>query len=358
MDVKPDFDRLRKTARFEEPDRVPLAEILIDYSIQSQFLGRLVTPEDLEAQVEFWSKAGYDFIPLTVGMMQPGKVTKESKISKVIREVMLDDATEADREAAWNLELTSFIKTREDFEKFPWEVAAELDFEHFYNIGNLLPENMKVIALSGKIFTLTWMLMGFNHFAMSLIMDEQLVADVFKKVAEIQFQGLEEIFEMPHIAGVWVVDDLAFGNGPMISPQAFRDHVFPWYREMARRCHKKDRLVLMHSDGNLNELMEDIINNGVDVIHPVDPSCIDIVKFKQQYGDRICMVGNVSNELLRSGTPAEVESRVKELLDKVAPGGGYCLGSGNSVPDWAQFENYMAMRNAALKYGAYPIHID
>ena len=358
MDVKPDFERIRKTARFEEPDRVPLAEILIDYAIQSQFLGRPVAPDDLESQVEFWLQAGYDYIPLTVGMMQPGKVTKESKITKVIREVMLADSADADKEAAWNLELTSFIKTREDFEKFPWEVAAELDFDSFHKVKALLPENMKVIAISGKIFTLTWMLMGFNHFGLSLIMDEQLVADVFKKVAEIQFQGLEEIFDMPHIAAVWAVDDLAFGNGPMISPQAFRDHVFPWYQEMSRRCHEKDRLFMMHSDGDLKELMEDIITIGVDVIQPIDPTCLDIVEFKQMYGDRICMVGNVSNELLRSGTPAEVESRVKELLEKVAPGGGYCLGSGNSVPDWAQFKNYMAMRDTTLKYGAYPIHID
>jgi uroporphyrinogen decarboxylase len=53
-----------------------------------------------------------------------------------------------------------------------------------------------------------------------------------------------------------------------------------------------------------------------------------------------------------------VKTRVKELLAKVAPGGGYCMGSGNSVPDWAQFENYMAMRNTTLNNGTYPIHID
>ena len=357
MDIKPDFERLRKTARFEEPDRVPLAEILIDYSHQSRFLGRSVAPNDLESQVEFWSKAGYDYIPLTVGMMQPGKVTRESRISKVIREIMLADSADADKEEAWNLEFTSFIKTREDFEKFPWAVAAELDFENFHKVKDLLPENMKVIAVSGKIFTLTWMLMGFNHFAMSLIADEQLVADVFRKVAEIQFKGLETIFEMDHVAAVWVVDDLAFSNGPIISPQAFKDHVFPWYREMSRRCHEKDRLFMMHSDGDVRPLMEDIIANGVDVIHPIDPSCLDIVEIKEVYGRRICVVGNVSNELLQSAAPAEIESRVKELLQKVAPGGGYCVGSGNSVPDWAQYENFMAMRNTTLQYGKYPIAI-
>ncbi len=85
MELKPDFNRIRKTVRHEEPDRVPLCEALIEYSIQSQFLGREVKAEDLGSQVEFWLKAGYDYIPLTVGMMTPGKVTQESKISKVIR---------------------------------------------------------------------------------------------------------------------------------------------------------------------------------------------------------------------------------------------------------------------------------
>ncbi len=357
MEIKPNFERIRKAVRHEEPDRVPLAEILIDYSIQSRFLGRPVTPDDLESQVEFWTRAGYDYVPLTVGMMQPGKVTKESKISKVIREVMLADSADADKEEAWNLELTSFIKTRQDFEKFPWAVASELDLDVFYKVRDLLPEGMQVIAISGKIFTLTWMLMGFNDFALSLIMDEQLVADVFKKVAEIQFKGLEQILEMPHIAAVWVVDDLAFGTGPMISPQAFRDHVFPWYKEMARRCHERGRLFFMHSDGDINRLMADIIDVGVDLIQPIDPTCLDILEFKHNYGDRICLAGNVANELLRSGTPEDVEARVLELLDKVAPGGGYCLGSGNSVPDWARFDNYMAMRDTAITYGRYPIQI-
>jgi uroporphyrinogen decarboxylase len=224
-ELKPDFSRIRKTARHEEPDRVPLCEALIEYPIQSQFLGREVKAEDLAAQVEFWTRAGYDYIPLTVGMMTPGKVTQESKISKVIRDVMLKDSPDADKDDAWNLETHSFIKTREDFEKFPWDVAAELDFANFYKIKELLPEGMRVIAVSGKIFTLTWMLMGFNDFALKLIMDEQLVADVFQKVAEIQFQGLNEIFELPYVEAVWVVDDIAFGTGPIISPQALRDHV-------------------------------------------------------------------------------------------------------------------------------------
>ena len=120
-------------------------------------------------------------------------------------------------------------------------------------------------------------------------------------------------------------------------------------------CHEKGLLFFMHSDGDLTSLMEDLIQVGVDVLQPVDPTCMDIFQLKQQYENRICLAGNVSNELLRSGTPAEMRQRALDLLRQCGPGGGYCLGSGNSVPDWAEFENYMAMRETALSCGTYPI---
>lgn len=357
MEVKPDFERLKMAVRHQEPDRVPLCEVLIEYPIQSKFLGREVAPDDLEAQVEFWSRAGYDFIPLTVGMMSPGKVTEESAISQLIKRTVLRDSPDAQDDKSWNLEFSSFIHDRGDFERFPWDLAGNLDFSKLQRVAEVLPSGMKVIAVSGKIFTLTWMLMGFNHFATSLIVDESLVADVFRQVAEIQFKALEKIFDMPHVGAVWVVDDLAFGTGPMISPQAFRDHVFPWYKEMASRCHERDLFFCMHSDGDLTRLIPDLIDLGLDLLQPIDPTCMDISKVKEAYGDKLCLVGNVSNELLRTGSPAEVDDVVKQLIATVAPGGGYCVGSGNSVPAWADFDNYMAMREAALRYGSYPIKI-
>jgi len=357
MDLRPDFNRFLTAIRGGEADRVPLGEILIEYPIQSQFLGREVTADDLKAQVEFWTRAGYDYVPISVSMMTPGKVTEESKISRVLREMVLRERPEETDPRAWNLEFTSFIHERADFEKFPWGPAAEMDFSKLDQVEDLLPPGMKVIAISGKIFTLTWMLMGFQNFSLKLVMDPQLVADVFRKVATIQFEALDRILAKDYVGGVWVVDDIAFGTGPMISPQALREHVFSWYREMARRCHEKDRVFLMHSDGDLTSLMEDLIDMGLDAIQPIDPTCMDIVKVKQEFGRRICLVGNVANELLRSGSTSEIEDYTRHLLRHVAPGGGFCLGSGNSVPAWAKFENYLAMRDTALKHGAYPIKV-
>jgi uroporphyrinogen decarboxylase len=358
MGIKPDFNRFLAAVRHQETDRVPLGEILIDYTIQSQFLGRTVTADDLAGQVEFWSKAGYDYIPITVSMMSPGKVTEESKITRVLKEMVLRDNPGVTDPKAWNLEMTSFIHDRSDLDKFPWEVAADIDFSKLNAVKDLLPEGMKVIAISGKIFTLTWMLMGFNNFALKLVLDESLVAEVFERVATIQFKALETIFALDHVAGVWVVDDIAFGTGPMISPAALKKHVFSWYRKVGQRCHENNRIFMMHSDGDLSMLMDDLIAMDLDAIQPIDPSCMDMAKVKKMWGDRICLIGNVSNELLRSGSPQEVAARVKELLRDVAPGGGFALGSGNSVPNWARFENYMAMRETCLRHGSYPLSIE
>jgi uroporphyrinogen decarboxylase len=359
MESKPDFNRILKAIRHEESDRVPLCELLIDYPHQSRFLNREITPDDIASQIEFWSKAGYDFIPITVGMLSPGKVTKESPIVKIIRETMLKDSPDAENERSWNIELgdKSFINSRADLERFPWDLAGQLEFTALENAGNLLPEGMKVIAMSGKIFTLTWMLMGFNHFSMSLILDENLVGDVFKKVAEIQLNALDRILSLKHVGAVWMADDIAFGTGPMISPKALKDHVFPWYAQVAKKCHAKGLPLILHSDGDMKKLIPDLIELGLDALHPIDPNCMDIREIKLQYGRDLCLIGNVSNELLRSGRPEEVRANVKKLLKEIAPGGGFCIGSGNSVPDWASFENFMAMREAALSHGQYPISL-
>ena len=353
----PDWERIRKAVRHEEADRVPLLEALVEYPIQSRFLGREVTADDLESQVEFYYKAGYDAVPITVSMMAFGKVTDESPISKVIKEKMLKDDAEREDASKWNLEQTSFIDDREDFEAFPWEALEQTDLSALTKVQEYLPDGMKIIANSGKVFTVAWMLMGFNNFATKLIMDEELVADLFTRIATIQLKLLDRMFEVPNVGAVWLVDDMAFGTGPIISPDHFRQHVFPWYRKIVEKCHENDILGFLHSDGDLTKLIPDMIDFNIDLIHPIDPTCMSMARVEEDFGDRVAFAGNVANELLRSGTPEQIDERVKYLVKTMAPGGGYCLSAGNSVPDWAKFENYLAMLRAAEKYGDYPIQL-
>lgn len=121
----PDFERLRKAVHHEEPDRVPLVEVLVELPIQSRMLGREVTADDVAAQTAFWSRAGYDYVPLVVGMMQPGKVTLESAISQVLRSALQKEGIDISDERSWNPEYTPFIQNRRRFDLFPWEAGQE-----------------------------------------------------------------------------------------------------------------------------------------------------------------------------------------------------------------------------------------
>ncbi|MDR1296904.1 MAG: hypothetical protein LBO05_05930 [Deltaproteobacteria bacterium] len=358
MRPQPDWNRVVKAVRFGEPDRVPLSEVLVAYEIQSQFLGRPVGPDDLRGQVDFWSGAGYDYIPLNIGMMEPGKVTENSHVSKILKKMAASDdpntkGAEAGDDKKWNLEVSSFIHDMAQFEAFPWEELARLDFSKLEKVAPLLPPGMKAVGVSGKIFTLTWMLMGFNNFAMALVKDTPLLNAVFEQVARIQLSALDTILAMPHVGGIWVVDDLAYNSGPIVSVKHLEKHVFPWYKEIARRCREAGRLFFLHTDGKLDALLPSLIDLGLDVVQPVDPTCNDIAQIKKKVENKLCIVGNVPNDMLQDGTPDEVRAYVRKLIAEVAPGGGFMLGSGNSVPDWAQFANYQALRETGLAEGAY-----
>ena len=324
MSYQPNFDRIRKTIRHEEPDRVPLIEALVAYEIQSAFLGKKVESGDLRSQVEFWAGAGYDSIPLTVGMMNPGEITKESSIFGVVEKTLRREGEET---VPWKIEENGVITYPEDFDRFPWEDAAKLDFSKFHQIQPFLPPGMKILACSGKVFTVTWMLMGFQNFCLSLYMQEDLLSKVFQKVGEIQIEGAKELSKISNLGAIWVVDDLSSGSGPMINPKFFRKYVFPWYEELAALAKKQGLLFFFHSDGNIWPIMDDLIAIGFDAIHPIDPTIMDIKEVKEKVGKKMGILGNLHTDLLARGSEEEVRELTKKLIREIAPGGGYALGS-------------------------------
>ena len=83
---------------------------------------------------------------------------------------------------------------------------------------------------------------------------------------------------------------------------------------------------------------------------------MEIGELKRKIGHRVCLIGNIDlGYTLTRGTPQEVEEEVKQRIREIGPGGGYCVGSSNSIPYYVPVENYRAMVESTLKYGAYPI---
>lgn len=144
----------------------------------------------------------------------------------------------------------------------------------------------------------------------------------------------------------------------MVSPQVLREHMFPYLREMGRICQRKDLPFILHSDGYLWPIMDDLLEIGFNAIHPIEPKAMDLGELKEKLGHRLCFLGAIDlGEVLTRGDPTVVDEAVRQRIRDTAPGGGYGVGSSNTVAHWVPMENYVAMLVAARKYGQYPIDL-
>lgn len=160
---------------------------------------------------------------------------------------------------------------------------------------------------------------------------------------------------------VLIWDDYGFKNGLFMSPRNYRIYVFPWLKQICTAAHKHDCKIMLHSDGDLADIFEDIISCGVDALNPIDPTTAnpeyDIFKLYEKYGDHITFVGNISPVMLATGTIPEIKEYSKRLIRELAPGGGYIFSSGHSINPGVTVDRWQAVMEIREKYGSYPIKI-
>ena len=151
---------------------------------------------------------------------------------------------------------------------------------------------------------------------------------------------------------VLVADDLAFNTGTFFSPSALREFVFPILKEEVREIKKSGVPVMLHSDGNMNEVMDDILDCGFDALQSLQPSAgMDIAQIKSKYGDKLCLMGNLDLDyLLPFGTTEEVRAAVRSLLHTAAPGGGFIMSTCNILTRDIPPANALAMYDEAENY--------
>lgn len=347
---KPDanFGRLKKALLCEVPDRVPLLELGIDEEVKCAFLKKQLS--SLKEEVEFWISTGYDYIPVWGINITPRKVEFISSHTTPYKEGM--------QERGFIDEQRGVITNFEEFEKYPWPEIEDSNFIIFEEIKKYLPKDIKVIGVISGVFESVSQAMGLATFCYSFIDQPLLVEKLFEKIGGLQLDIIKRMTQFEFVGALWIADDIAYKTSTIISPQYLRKYVFPWYRKFSEIAREKKLPVLFHSDGNLTEVIDDLIEAGISALHPVEPTAMDIKVLKNKYNKKLCLCGNIDLcYTLTRGTKEEIEKEVKERIREIAPDGGYCLGSANSITNYVPLENFLAMNKAAIKYGKYPISI-
>ncbi len=237
-----------------------------------------------------------------------------------------------------------------DFERYPWpdptgpEVTRPLEW-----FQRNVPDDMCLITPSQGHFAehLTW-LMGYESLCYALYEHRDLVAAIAAKLEEYFTAMLACVLRFDRVRLVFGSDDMGFKTGLMFSPDDMREFVLPGHRKLAAMCHEARRPYLLHACGNLADIMDDLIDDvGIDGKHSFEDTIEDVREVKRTYGQRVALLGGIDVDFLCRADEEAIRRRVRETLEVCLPGGGYCLGTGNSVANYIPLDNYLAMVDEA-----------
>lgn len=329
----PSINAFLKTLRREKVNYIPLAELGVHPKIKELFLAKKI--EGLKDEVDFWYKAGYDYIKLQPKAdFNPMKIGLDNNVS------YNDDGTIFRK---WASESNGVISNFDDFEKYTFPTTSDFEYTNFEKVKSLLPDGMGVIGQYGDIFTMTWEMMGFESFSIALFENEDLIKNLNDKLGELVLSMFEYFAQSDVVDAIWYSDDIAYTNSLMVSPQVLDKYFFSWLKRIGDLAKRYNKPLIYHTDGILYDVLDKIIECGVDAIHPIEPKAMNIADVKQRYGNKLCLIGNIDVDLLSRGSTDEIRNNVYKNVEEAGYDGGYCVGSGNSIPEYVKLENYMAM---------------
>lgn len=209
---------------------------------------------------------------------------------------------------------------------------------------------------NGSIFEQAQFLCGWGEFFLHLAADLPLMERLLAKLAAAVIRDLELYLQAvgPYIQVIGFGDDLGFQNTLQVSPALFRSTLKPLLARIYGRAHAlSEARVFLHSCGSVHELIEDLIEIGVDILNPVQTAAagMDPVTLKARFGERICFWGGGAEVqgVLPSGSPEEVRADVRRRIEAFAPGGGYVFAPIHNLQADVPPENIVAMYEEASR---------
>ncbi len=249
------------------------------------------------------------------------------------------------------------ISREADLDAYPWpdDVGAAHRFAGMKEkVDAAHAEGMPVYGCGLNFFEQLWGLCGFDTLMMGMAIDEPWARKMFRKHAEDLVNTAGQIA----LTGADILQtgsDVATQLAPLISPEMWRNWIFPLMRDSiaAARRINPDILVFYHSDGNVEPLIEGFIEAGVDILNPIQPECMDIFALKRKYGDRIAFHGGIGVQtVMPFGTPQEVRDTVRRTIEGMsANGGGYLCSTAHMIRPEVPWENVMAFVETVKEFG-------
>ena len=197
---------------------------------------------------------------------------------------------------------------------------------------------------------------GFGDWLKDLYKNKEFVSILMDRVADHWIKLAQNALDVvgDNVDIVFFGDDLATQQAPLFNPETYREMVKPRHRRMISAVKSRaDVKVLYHSCGAVAPMINDLIDVGVDALNPVQITAnnMDPAKLKENFGERISFWGGINTQqVLPYGTPDEVRTEVRRMIDLMGRHGGYVLNSVHNIQGDVPAENIVAMFDEARTY--------
>jgi uroporphyrinogen-III decarboxylase len=195
------------------------------------------------------------------------------------------------------------------------------------------------------IFETAWALRGYEQ----MLIDFALNPDLADAILEIPYRYHLTAAKKLAALGVdmiWTGDDVGSQRGMLISVDHWRRFFKPRMANFIAelKAVNPDIKVAYHSDGNIFEIIPELIEIGLDVLNPIQPACMAPAEVKKKFGDKLSFWGSIDEQYtLPMGTPAGVKAEVLDRLQTIGKGGGLIIGPTHHVQLDTPMENFWAM---------------
>ncbi len=204
------------------------------------------------------------------------------------------------------------------------------------------------IVFTGDLWERATFMRGMENLLYDIVDNPRFVRSLLRGIADYVLAMMQTLLTRFEFECIALSDDYGTQRGMLMSPDTWRSFIKPLLEEIYALGKKHNRHVFHHTCGHVVPIVPDLIEIGLDILHPIQPEAMDIFQLKREYGRDVTFCGGLrTQDLLPYGTPAEVRAEVEMLKATMGRGGGYILEPGITIQADVPLENILALIEAA-----------
>lgn len=202
------------------------------------------------------------------------------------------------------------------------------------------------------LFERAWTLRGLDIFLMDMALDPGFTEELLDRILAIQLVLIRRFIELG-VDGGYFGDDYGAQKNMLFSPKMWRKYIQPRLAQMFAPFREAGLPVMMHSDGQIQAILPDLIEIGLTALNPVQPEVLDHAWLRGSFGDRLAYYGGISTQtVLPNGSPGVVKKAVQDCIRHLAPEGtGLVLAPSHRMMTDIPLENVDALMDAFARSG-------